>query len=186
MSAKNSFNAGLARRYAKALYDVAREKNILEAVASDIKDFQTLLTETPALCRALSGAGADKRAKIEILKAVAQKAGYAEIFSKFLIVAAGNGRCDGLLRICAEFLTLFISKQGKKEITVTSAAPLSTEDEAQIITAIKEKFGFEPLAVKVTDKSLIGGFTVKVGDLLIDTGMKTQLRNLFKAMRGVA
>jgi F-type H+-transporting ATPase subunit delta len=61
---------------------------------------------------------------------------------------------------------------------VTSAFPLTDEQSASIVTALKNKTGRDVTITATTDASLLGGVIIKAGDIIIDGSMKTRLAAL--------
>lgn len=66
----------------------------------------------------------------------------------------------------------------KKEIVVTSAVELNTEEKQRLESLIKKKFSLDYSLVNQVDKNLIGGFTVKVDDWFVDASFLYQLKRL--------
>ena len=67
-------------------------------------------------------------------------------------------------------------------VRITTALPLSVEEEQNLRTMLQERYGKEVLLEKVVDKSLIGGAVLKIGDKLYDGSIKSQLAALEKEL----
>jgi F-type H+-transporting ATPase subunit delta len=67
---------------------------------------------------------------------------------------------------------------GKKRIRVKSAKTLSDASRSQIVSHLKNTFGFEPVLQETVDASLLGGVILQVGDTVYDSSLRSRLQQL--------
>jgi len=67
---------------------------------------------------------------------------------------------------------------GRVEVDVYTASPISPEDLGAIRDRLQQVLGKEPIVHPYTDRSMIGGLKLQIGDQLIDASIATSLRKL--------
>lgn len=172
-----------ARRYAEALFDLARDQGGVETVEADLDtlakaiaasaDFRSFLT-SPVY-------GADDKARA--IAAVAEKAGVSALTRNFLGVVAANRRLSALEAIAAAFRLRLAGHRGEVSAEAVAAAPLNDDQKRRLRGEIERVVGKAVnLSVKV-DNDLLGGMIVKVGSTMIDSSLKTKLNRLKSVMK---
>jgi len=166
----------IAVRYAKAFFQVAQEKNILDKLRSDMdliagmckqSDF-ILLLESP------------------IVKTSRKKAIFGELLSKkvdaltinFLNMIADNKREIHISGICRNFIDLDRSIKGIKAAKITTVQKLDAPLKDKIKATIKELFKTDVELTTEENEELIGGFVLRVGDQQIDASVANKLRKI--------
>ena len=85
----------------------------------------------------------------------------------------------------AAFRVLAAKQRGEVSAEVTSAAPLTQSQVANLAETLKAKIGKTVTLQEHVDPSLIGGLIVKVGSQMIDSSLKTKLTAMKIAMKEV-
>lgn len=175
--------AGIAGRYADALFDLAGEANAVEAVEADLKSLKGAINGSPELraflASPLYGAEDQQRA----IDAVAGKAGFSPLVSNFLSLVAKNRRLFALDAMIGAFFERLARHRGEVSAEAVSAAPLSDDHLKRLRGEIEAMVGKAVnLAVSV-DPELLGGLVVKVGSTMIDSSLKTKLNRLKSVMK---
>lgn len=176
---------GVAGRYAVALYDLADAQSALDAVAKDLRDLRTLLTESADLRLLTVSAVLSRADQAKAIAAVLEKAGANDLVRRFVGVVADNRRLSALPQIITAFLARLADKRGEVTAEVTAAVPLTDSQIDQIKTSLSGTYGSKILVDVKVEPSLIGGLIVKIGSKLIDHSLKTKLMRLQLAMKGV-
>lgn len=84
---------------------------------------------------------------------------------------------DGLLPFVSENLDTMVSlRNSANRITITSVVPLSATQKQTLISVLKSKMKKELPLVEKIDTSLLGGFTVRVGDLFMDASLAHDMK----------
>ena len=183
----SSITAGLAGRYATALYQLATEAKQVDDILLDLNSFNELidnnadlqtLTYSPVL-------GADEKAAAvgHLLK----KAKANALVIQFVGTIAKNGRLFAISSIISAFIKEVDNRRGKISAEVVSAIPLDNERQAKIQESIISLADAKDVSLVMrVDSSLIGGLVIRIGSRMFDTSLKTKLNRLESAMKGVA
>ncbi len=184
VAADEPIMAGVAGRYAAALFDLANEQNRLAEVEADLVNVQALMDESEDFRRLVRSpvfsAGDQQRA----LTAIMTRAGVTDLAGNFFLLAARNRRLFAAPGMIRAFRALAARRRGEVEAEVVSATPLSEEHIAALKEILRASTGKDvQLAAKV-DPSLIGGLIVKVGSRMIDSSLRTKFANLEVSLKG--
>jgi F-type H+-transporting ATPase subunit delta len=177
--------AGVALRYATALFDLAQEAGTLDSAAEELATLQRLLQENADLRDLVSSPlyGRDDQAKG--LAAVLEKAGASVLLKKFVGLVAHNRRLFALSDMIKGFQGLLARHRGEITASVTSAVVLNDDHLASLKAALRDALGRDVQLQTNVDESLIGGLIVKVGSRMVDSSLKTKLSSLKIAMKEV-
>jgi F-type H+-transporting ATPase subunit delta len=185
LSAATATASGLASRYATALFELADERSALDAVAGDLATVETMLAESEALRLAIRSPVVSRKGQAAAVTALAERAGLGELVRNFLGVLARSRRLLALSGIIGAFRARLAAQRGEVTAEVSSAVPL---DAAQL-DALKEsvsRFAGKAVSLKAeVDPSLLGGLVVRIGSRMVDASLKSKLRQLELAMKGV-
>lgn len=168
----------LASRYARALMSALpdptsrrRADACLEALAASVSDSAELRA---VLLDPAVAAGA----KAGIVKALAQREGADATFVRFVATVAQNGRLAQLPAIAQVFQEECLLAEGIVTATLTAAAPLPPDLEARATAALEKLSGRKVRLDVEIDPGLLGGATARIGSMVYDGSIKTQLARL--------
>ncbi len=184
MGTSGGIVSGLAGRYAKALFDLAKDAGQLDLVGASLGSVSTALAESNDL-QALIGSpliGRDAAAKAVL--AVGDSLKVDSLTRKFLGVLAQNRRLAALPAVIAGFNKLAAAHRGETTAEVTSAHPLSDDQVAALKSKLKTSLGRDVTIDQTVDPAILGGLIVKVGSKMIDSSLRTKIDNLGQAMKG--
>ena len=164
----------LAGRYASALFQAAAAKGEDQKVWTDIGAARDLLLDQSAPLRHPRVSVADKkkllRAKLE------EKIGATAL--RFLELLVEKKRYELFAMVAAVYGRLAADKRGVAKAHVRTAAPLSADAQTALAARLKIFAGKDiELEIK-EDPELIGGVAVKIGDWVLDSSLRGQLRRL--------
>jgi F-type H+-transporting ATPase subunit delta len=185
LAAQDTGTAGLAARYAAALFDLAEEARALDSVADDLRQLRGMIASSPELLRLLRSPVLSRSEQARALAAVLSQAGAGDLTKRFVGLVAENRRLFALSDMIEAFLSELARRRGEVTASVTSAAPLSEEQQARLGDALRRALGGKVSVELKTDRSLIGGLLVKVGSRLVDSSLKSKLQRLQLVMKGV-
>jgi F-type H+-transporting ATPase subunit delta len=170
--------AAAARRYAKALFALARETGGVDAVRADVEQLGRLIAgnaELQAVLLQPLHPAAERRA---VLRAVAERMGASPLLQNFLSFLVDQRRLVDWAAIEAEYGRLADAAAGLTPVRVQSASPLSDAQRERLRRALEQKSGGRvELAVEI-DPTLLGGAVAQIGDLVYDGSLRTQLEQL--------
>jgi F-type H+-transporting ATPase subunit delta len=168
----------VARRYAKALFGLAEEEGRVEAVRGELVALATLLGQSGELAAALLQPLHPAAQRRRVMAAVANRIGASPLLSSFTAYLIDQRRLVDVAAIRAEYEQLAEERAGRTCVAVRAARPLPEAQLDRLRRALSARVGRQvELAVEV-DPSLLGGVVAKVGDLVFDGSLKTQLRHL--------
>jgi F-type H+-transporting ATPase subunit delta len=185
VATKSAGAAGLADRYATALFELAESEKLLDIVAADLEQVARLIDETDDFRRLIRSPVVSRDDQGKALAAVAEKAGLNDTTRRFFGVLARNRRLFVLPAIIAAFLELLSAGRGETSAEVVSAKPLSETQLTDVRAALKKAVGSDVAVQARVDPGLLGGLIVKVGSRMIDSSLNTKLQQLRLAMKGI-
>jgi len=172
----------IARRYARALLELATEDDLAEKVGADIGDFVATVERLPELQRTLLNPGITKGQRSQLVRTLLERVSYQQITRNFLLLLVDKGRIDHLSAMVREYGALLDAQVGRTRATVRSAAPLQDQDLAQLRGLLEKMTGKTVLLEHEVDPGLIGGVVTKVGGLVFDGSLKTQLGRIHERL----
>ncbi|MCZ7626817.1 MAG: ATP synthase F1 subunit delta [Candidatus Methylomirabilis sp.] len=116
--------AGLARRYAKALADVASDQHLLEAVGRDLHTVVETIKRTREITIFFASPAVPLTDKRRVLHTIAEGTGVKPLTANFLNLILEKRRFAHLGEIVLAYEELTDERLGRGKATVTSAAPL--------------------------------------------------------------
>jgi F-type H+-transporting ATPase subunit delta len=172
-----------AERYARAVFELAKDAKALDAVEQDFATFSAAWKESADLRDVARSPLVSPEDKAAGLTAVAAKLGISDLGRKAIGVAAINRRAGELPAIAATYRKLVALERGARQVEIISARPLSDADKAAIVDALSKQLGAKVEAETSVDDSLIGGFVVRVGSRQFDASVKAKLDALRLALK---
>lgn len=164
----------VSSRYAKALMELAEEKNLFEEISRDAELIFNTLNESKELKRVLGSPVIKDSKKNDILEEIFRNKISAETMNYLNFIIKKN-RVKSIQDIFSYFMDLHDDKTGTAKAHVISA--FSMEDaQKEFIKAKFEDCTKKKLKINFSvDKEIIGGFTVKIGDEVFDASVMHQL-----------
>jgi F-type H+-transporting ATPase subunit delta len=172
-----------AARYARAVFELAKDAKALDAVEQDFAKLSEAWKESADLREAARSPLISPEDKAAGLGAVAARLGLSDLGRKAVGAAALNRRAAELPAIGAAYRKLVAAERGARQVEIISARPLSDADKAAIVEALGKQLGAKVEAETSVDDSLIGGFVVRVGSRQFDASVKAKLDALRLALK---
>ncbi|MEQ9315392.1 MAG: ATP synthase F1 subunit delta [Henriciella sp.] len=173
-----------ARRYASALFDLAKEKGELESVDKDLASFAAMAKDSKDLTRLLESPAFGREEKAKALIAVAAKASLSRMVSNFLATMATNGRSNEITGAAAHFDELYAKHRGVKRAIARTAEEMSAEQRQKLEAVLAKAVGSDVELETEVVPGLIGGIQLRVGSTLIDASVASKLERMNTAMKG--
>lgn len=169
-------SGAVAKRYARALFDVAKERGLIDKIEAELNGIVSAINENAELSKILMHPHISAEAKKELVKELFHAHVSAET-QNFLDILIENGRESDLAGIASAYVKLANDERGIADAIVTTAKSLSEAEQAELA----EKFGKlinKQLRIQtVVDPSILGGVVVKIGDRLYDGSIKSKLEH---------
>ena len=167
-------NMELARKYARAIFELACEDHALKEYGADLGKVQQLYHDCPELKAYLCNPNIQPEDKKSLLKEVFE-GGVRETVLNFLLLLIDKRRMMVFEAISAIFVQLSNEKLGIAVADVTTVEPLSETQKAELMEKLGRVTGKEVSLREHRDPSLIGGVVVRIGDRRIDGSIKGRL-----------
>lgn len=180
-----SESAGVAGRYATAIFDLAEEAGALDRVERDLQALSQALEESADLAALISSPVYSREETGRAIAAVGAAMELSELTRNTLGLMASKRRLFTLPEVCTHFFAMLAAERGEVTAEVVSAQPLTQKQRRALAKALAESVGREVKLETSVDESLIGGLVVKLGSKLIDTSIRSKLASLKNAMREV-
>ena len=183
MSGSTVPTTGVAGRYAAALFDLARESNVLDAIESELQSLGASIDASGDLRGFLRSPVYDNADQMNAIAALADKAEFSPLTSNFLKLIAKNRRLFALEDMIKAFGALAAAARGEISAEAISAAPLSDDQSKALRHEIEAMVGKAVNLETRIDPDLLGGLIVKIGSQMIDASLKTKLNRLKSVMK---
>ena len=173
----------VAERYAGALFDLARESNSVDNIERSLDQFLGLLRDSADLRSFVLSPMFSAVEQEKALSAVLKPAGIAGLANDFLLLLAKNRRLFAVENVIKAYKSACAKARGEVEAEVISAVPLTKAQTQELTDTLRQKLGKTPKLTTTVDPKLLGGLIVRVGSEMIDTSLRTKLKNLEKVMK---
>ncbi|MCV6598523.1 MAG: F0F1 ATP synthase subunit delta [Mangrovicoccus sp.] len=185
MSEPASISAGIAERYATAVFDLVQEGGQLPQLEADLGVLEDALAQSSELNALVSSPIYSREEQGAAITGIATKAGLSPVITNTLGLMASNRRLFVLPQLIEILRGKIADEKGEVSAEVISAAPLSDAQTASLAETLRNKIGKTVTLKTTVDASLIGGLIVKVGSQMIDTSIASKLANLQNSMKEV-
>ena len=171
--------ARAALRYAKAILNLAKESKLEGEVNNDMLLIYETIENSDDLQTMLKSPIIKTSNKRKVLEAIF--AGKVNAISLGLFhLLDDNKRMVMLGQIAQQYTIIYDYLKSMDTAIVTTAIPLTTNLEAQILKKVIELTGNETSIENIIDPKIIGGFILRVGDLQYDASISNNFSELRK------
>jgi F-type H+-transporting ATPase subunit delta len=168
----------LAKRYAQALLTLGEADGQYKKYGEELNEFSGAVTQAPEALRVLDSPVYSLEFRGKVLAAILEKAQLSPLVYNFMRLLFDRNRLALLSGIASAYGRLLDEKEGIVRGTVYTPAILSDRDFSAIREALGIYTGRKVEITQTLDTSLIGGVLARLGDLVLDGSVKTQLRKL--------
>ena len=186
LAKEETYVTGMAGRYAKALFDLAKESNATDKIGADLDTFDRMIGESADLRRFLKSPAFSAEEQKNAIVALLNKAGIAGTAANFLKLVAEKRRLFALDDMIRDYRKLNDGEKGLAQAEVTVAEPLKDAHVLALKDALASVAGTNDVNVHIkVDPSIIGGMIVQLGSRMIDSSLKTKLNMIRTRMKEV-
>ncbi|MDE0113775.1 MAG: F0F1 ATP synthase subunit delta [Albidovulum sp.] len=185
MSESASVSAGIASRYAAAIFELSKESDELESLESDVAALKAALAESGEFRAAIASPVYSREDLSNAIVELSKSMGLGEFVGNALSLMAMRRRLFVLPHLLDRINELLDEDKGLVTADVVSARALSEEQMNRLKDSLHAIAGKEVRIESVVDESLIGGLIVKLGSKMVDSSLKTKLLNIENAMKEV-
>lgn len=170
----------VARTYARALYEAAKDRDRVEPVREELSDFVQSMHDVPELRAVLRDPQLEPKAKVSVLEEIL--GGADELVRNFLVVLTESGRATELEEVQRELERMVASEAGQLTLELTTAVELSDAEFRKLVKEIEKASGRTVEATRKVDSDLIGGIVLQVGSLRVDSSVRGRLDRLHRQL----
>jgi len=166
----------IARVYAEALFETAREKGKLDEIREQLGEFADALDSNRELATFFFSpyfSSAEKREGIA--KAVS---GAEPEVVNFLELLAEKHRMPAIFRIRRDYDDLWAKENRQLDVNLTSAVELDPAIAKQVGDEVSKQTDRKVELTSTVDPDILGGLVLRVGNMVLDTSLKSRLERL--------
>lgn len=168
----------VAKRYAKALFDVARDANEVKAYGEQVRTLADELEAHENLRQVLYGSLFTGESRKAILSEIANKLALDKNVRNFAMLLVDKNRLRYLPAIATEYRRAADEAAGRTRGKVRTAIDLDPKAQERIAAKLSEIVGREVVCNFETEPELLGGVRAEIGSLVLDGTVRTQLDRL--------
>jgi len=169
----------LARRYARAYFDLARDAGEIDAWGAHLATAEAALAQSE-VAQTLRNPRVTTPQRVAVTAEVGRVT--SEPTGNLLRLLVERGRIGLVGDIVSAYRRLADRESGVVRATVTTALPINAALKSAINKSLAERLGREVETDVTQDDSIIGGLIIRIGDRVIDNSVRTHLQQLQAAL----
>ncbi len=167
-----------SRRYARALFDIAKEQNSLKELTTDLSFLNDLIDSEPTIANSFNNKYFGRQNSEKLINTVNEQAKLTKLTYQFLVLLIRNRRLYLLQDIIKVFQTLCDNLQNILRGEIVTARDLPQDIKSQFENLLHEKTGKKIYLTLREDPNLLGGAVINLGNIKIDASLQTQLQKI--------
>ena len=168
----------VARRYAKALIDVASEAGAVEQVEKELGSFLDMVNGNDELKTIIHSPVFSTDERIAIVEALAKGGAWGDLTHKVILLLVKKERINYLSAILEAFSSEADRIADRMRAVISSAQALSDDRFQQIVSSLEKRTGKKVVATAEVDESLMSGVRAQIGGLVFDGSLKARLQKM--------
>jgi len=170
-------NSMVAKRYALALLNIAKETNSLGVIEEELRVVKEVVQYNPELKAILNSSKLSLEKKKEIIKTAFASVNVNVLNT--LLILIDRHREDQIIDLANEFLELANEEMGVAEAEVYSTRALADAEREAISSVFAAKIGKKSLKIEnIVDSNLLGGIRLRIGNRIYDGSLRGKLDRL--------
>ena len=184
MSKNKNFSDTAASRYSLALYELAEENKHVQEIEDQSSALIKLFNESKDFKLIVKNPTSKKEDQINIINKISEHYNFNILLKKFLCFLVEKRRLFFLKNILGKFVDICSQKRGEVKARLVVAKQLNGDEVNKIKDELSKDFTNKVKLDYKYDPSLIGGLIIQVGSVMIDTSIKSKLKQLENKMIG--
>ena len=184
MSKNNTFSDTAASRYSLALYELAEENKHVQEIEDQSLALIKLIDESKDFESIVRNPINKKEDQINIINKISEHYNFNILLKKFLCFLVEKRRLFFLQNILRNFVDICSHKRGEVKAKLVAAKQLNNDEVNKIKDELSKDFTNKVKLDYKYDPSLVGGLIIQVGSMMIDTSIKSKLKQLENNMIG--
>lgn len=167
----------VSSEYARAAFELASEKNILNDFYDDFRYVKRGIWENKEIYKLFDSPKITTSEKKDVVKKITE--GLNKYLVDFLYVLVDNNRFLDIIDIYYEFKKLFLKEKSVVSVEIISSKKLSSSNLTAISETLEKRYKGQKLRIKnVIDNSLLGGIKIVCDGESIDLSLQGKLDSL--------
>ncbi|MCM3567214.1 F0F1 ATP synthase subunit delta [Neobacillus mesonae] len=177
-------NSLVAKRYASALFQIAKEQQIIDSVEEELRVVKEVLETTTGLKDVLHSSKLTIEQKKMILKNAFSNKINPNVLN-LLLLLIDRHREGEINDVVDQFTVLANDEMGVAKAKVYTIRPLSDKERDAISAAFAAKAGKKSLQIEnIVDTDLLGGVLLRIGNRIYDGSLIGKLNRLESKLLG--
>jgi F-type H+-transporting ATPase subunit delta len=176
-------SGSVPRRYAKALFSLALERGRVDAWSDALERLEQLLRSEPELDELLGDPVRTREERHALLVKLVAALGLEAEPANLLFLLGDRNRLDRLGDVLRAFAELADANLGRVRARLTSAVPLEAGALDAIAHRLSQVTHAKVLLDRAVEPAILGGVVARVGSLVYDGSVRTQLDDLKKSLK---
>ena len=172
-----------ARRYAKALMDLARRDGLIAEIGAQLQEHQALLRANVQLQRVFENPSIDIQVKANILTTLFERTQPVLLLRRFLLLLVAKDRMRQLDSICMQYARMADEELHRIVAQVTTAVDLDAQQRQAVAQKIAATTQRDVVLETHIDPSILGGLVVRINNIIVDGSLRGQLARIHQALR---
>lgn len=171
-----------ARRYARAIFDLASEAGTLDATVAELRSVGETVENSAELAHVLSSPAISPAMRKSVMDAIVARLEVSPMVRNAVLLLTDRRRAALIPRIAEAVSALADESAGKVRAEVVSAAPLSAAQYARLTSTLERLTGRKIALQPRVDPTLIGGVVTRIGDKVYDGSVRSQLEEIRQSL----
>lgn len=173
----------IARRYGDALADAATARNQIEKIDSDVRMFAQMMNSSRELYDTFASPIVSKSDKLRVLNALIERMHPDQMTANLLRTMLSHDRLHYIAEVYEQFRRAINEREGLIVAEVTSAAEVGRAEQENLGRTLERMTGKRVEFKFKTDPSLIGGVVTRIGSVIYDGSVRTQLQEIKEQLK---
>ncbi|MSP24250.1 MAG: ATP synthase F1 subunit delta [Myxococcales bacterium] len=173
----------VARRYARAIFELGRESGKLRELVVEFGRFAELYAASAELRELDRNPALGDSERGKIIEELGRRLGASLTLVRSVTMLATRQRLVLLPDLVVVLGEMSDEHEGLLRVQVLSAAPLSTSYVARLTRTLEAETGKKVVLALAEDRALLAGVVVRIGDRVIDGSIKGRLARLTESLR---
>ena len=174
----------VSKQYAKGLIQFGVNREDLEKIRKDFRNFLNLIKKLPEMTNFLNDPIISAKEKKNFLHLSFADKIHPKLL-KFLSFLVDKGRINKVRSIATAFARMVSEHYGVLEVEVITARELQEEQKNRLKEKLQQHFHIEVDPLEEIDPSIIGGLVLVAGNQMLDDSIKGNLKNLKEKLLSV-
>ena len=174
---------GVAKSYAKALFDLAKERRQTDQIGEELQRVADVIAGDGELAKFFSRPWIPASIKRAAAADVVSRLEVSKLTRDFIGLVATRGRTDHLPPIALAYRDMLDADQNRVRARVKSTVPLTAQEREALAARLSRALGVnQVLLAEEVDPTLLGGFIAEVGSLVLDGSLDGQLARIHQRL----